>query len=123
MGTPSTLVWYVFLSILSTEILNGCFLAMPCNKTEDYLPPSTPPLPLPVQSPNDWMPYHDCVDFELTEFLYTKVQMSGNSIDTLLQLWCASLINHGILPGDINLYEQHDSLLATIDSTDRKSVV
>ena len=90
---------------------------MPCDETENYLPPGTPPPPLPVQSPNDWTPYRDRVDFELTEFLYTKVQMSGNSVDTLSQLWRASLINHGILPGNINLYEQHDSLLATIDST------
>jgi hypothetical protein len=57
------------------------------------------------------------VDFELTEFLYTKVQMSGNAIDTLSQLWRASLINHGILPDDINLFERNSSLMATIDST------
>ncbi|KAF8265259.1 hypothetical protein EI94DRAFT_1772410 [Lactarius quietus] len=46
-------------------------------------------------SPNDWAPYHDHVDFELTEFLYTK-------------LWRASLINHGIHPDDINLFEWND---------------
>jgi hypothetical protein len=57
------------------------------------------------------------VDFELTEFLFTKVQMSGNSIDTLSKLLRASLITHGIHLEDINIFEHHDSLLATIDST------
>jgi hypothetical protein len=91
--------------------------ATPCNKAGRYLPQGTPLSPPPVQSPSDWTPYRDHVDFELTEFLYTKVQMSGNAIDTLSQLWRASLINHGICPNDINLFEQNDSLLATIDLT------
>jgi hypothetical protein len=43
--------------------------------------------------------------------------MSGRSVDTLAQLWRASLINHGIPPDDINLFERQDGLLATIDST------
>jgi hypothetical protein len=43
--------------------------------------------------------------------------MSGNAIDTLSQLWHASLINHGICPNDINLFKQNDSLLATINLT------
>jgi hypothetical protein len=90
---------------------------MPCNEVGRYLPWGTPPPPPPVQSPSDWTLYHDHVDFELTEFLYTKVQMSGNAIDTLSQLWCASLINHGICPNNINLFKRNDSLLATIDST------
>jgi Plavaka transposase len=82
-----------------------------------YLPPGTLPSPPPIRSPDDWTPYHDRVDFELTELLYLKVQMSGSSIDTLFQLWRASLINHGIPPDDISLFERGDSLLATIDST------
>jgi hypothetical protein len=84
---------------------------MPCNEARRYLPWGTPPPPPPpVQSPSDWMLYCDCVDFELTEFLYTKVQMSGNAIDTLSQLWRASLINHGICPDDINLFKRNDSV-------------
>ncbi|KAF8258727.1 hypothetical protein EI94DRAFT_1774111 [Lactarius quietus] len=89
----------------------------PCNETGEYLPQGTPLSPPPIWSPNDWAPYHDCMDFELTEFLYTKVQMLGKSIDTLSQLWCASLINHGIHPDDINLFKQNNSLLATINAT------
>ena len=43
--------------------------------------------------------------------------MSANSIDTLSQLLRASLLAHGVQPGDINLFERNDNLLATIDST------
>ncbi|KAF8269034.1 hypothetical protein EI94DRAFT_1829142, partial [Lactarius quietus] len=89
----------------------------PCNKTGEYLPQGTPPSPPPIWSPNDWAPYHNHMDFELTEVLYTKVQMSGKSIDTLSQLWHASLINHGIHPDDINLFKWNNSLLVTIDTT------
>lgn len=90
---------------------------MPCDQVEEYLLPGTPPPPPPIKSPNDWTPYHDRVDFELTEFLYSKVRMSGASIDLLSQLWRASIVNHGVPPEDINLYQRNSSLLATIDST------
>ncbi|KAH9019352.1 hypothetical protein EDB85DRAFT_1873220 [Lactarius pseudohatsudake] len=91
--------------------------ATPCDEHGVYLPPGTPPPPPPIQSPDDWTPYRDRVEFELAEFLYKKVQMSGGSIDTLLQLWRASLINHGASPDEINLFDGRDSLYAVIDST------
>ncbi|KAF8256393.1 hypothetical protein EI94DRAFT_1648683, partial [Lactarius quietus] len=71
----------------------------------------------PVQSPNDWTPYCDRVDFELTDFLYRKVRMSGTSVDTLSQLIHASLITHGTAPDDINLFKSHTNILSMIDST------
>ena len=43
--------------------------------------------------------------------------MSGRSIDTLSQLLRTLLINHGVLPNNINVFERYSSLLATIDST------
>jgi Plavaka transposase len=43
--------------------------------------------------------------------------MSANSIDSLSQLMRATLIAHGVQPGDIDLFERNDNLLATIDST------
>ncbi|KAF8256744.1 hypothetical protein EI94DRAFT_1774884 [Lactarius quietus] len=82
-----------------------------------YLPPGTLLSPPPVRSPNDWTLYRDCVDFELTDFLYRKVWMSGASIDTLSQLIQASLITHGTAPDDINLFKSHINILSTIDST------
>ncbi|KAI9432304.1 hypothetical protein BJY52DRAFT_1132806 [Lactarius psammicola] len=96
---------------------HGTLCATPCNEDHVYLPPGTPPTPPPVQSPDDWTPYHNRVEFELAEFLYRRVQMSGGSIDLLLQLWRASLINHGTPPDEINLFDSRDSLYATIDST------
>lgn len=70
-----------------------------------------------MKSPNDWMPYHDCVNFELTEFLYRTVQISAGSIDTLSQLICATLITHGTGPDNIDLFARNDDLLAKIDTT------
>ena len=90
---------------------------MPCNQVGEYLPPGMPPPPPIIKSPNDWTPFQDRMDFELTEFLYSKVQMLGASINFLSQLWHASLVNHGVGPNNINLYERNSSLLATIDAT------
>ena len=116
--THSCAVRCRFLSSQQRDSLQCWFIpATPCNEAGQSLPRGTPPSPPPIPSPNDWTPYRDRVDFELTEFLYTKVQMSGNSIDTISQLWRASLINHGIPSDDINLFERNSDLLATIDST------
>jgi Plavaka transposase len=43
--------------------------------------------------------------------------MSGNSIDVLSQLWRASLINQGAPLEEIDLFDSHNGLYATIDST------
>ena len=92
-------------------------IATPCDENKVDLLPGTPPPPPPVQSPTDWTPYCDCVDFELTEFLYKTVQMSAGSIDTLSQLIHASLIAHGTGPDDVNLFTSNSDLLAKIDVT------
>jgi hypothetical protein len=81
------------------------------------LPPGTPPPPLPVQPLNNWTPYRDRVNFELTEFLYKTVQMLAGSIDSLAQIMCASIIAHGVCPDNIDLLTNNCSLLETIDST------
>ncbi|KAI9441589.1 hypothetical protein H4582DRAFT_2110402 [Lactarius indigo] len=91
--------------------------ATPCDENHMYLPPGTTPSPPPAWAPDDWTPYRNRVEFELAEFLYRKVQMSGNDINVLSQLWRASLINHGVPPDDINLFDSRDSLYATIDAT------
>ncbi|KAI9439187.1 hypothetical protein H4582DRAFT_2111330 [Lactarius indigo] len=91
--------------------------ATPCDENHVYLPPGTTPSPPPARAPDDWTPYCNRVEFELAEFLYQKVQMSRNDINVLSQLWRASLINHGIPPDEINLFDSRDSLYATIDAT------
>ena len=93
------------------------FIATPCNENQVYLPPGTLPPPPLVQSPNDWTPYRDRVDFELTDFLYRRVRMSNASVDTLSQLIRATLITHGVAPDDVNLFESNANMLSAIDST------
>ncbi|KAF8259050.1 hypothetical protein EI94DRAFT_1618197 [Lactarius quietus] len=90
---------------------------MPCNENQADLLPGAPPPPPPVQSPNDWMPYRDRIDFELTEFLYKTVQMSAGSIDTLSQLICATIIAHGTSLENIDLFACNVDLLAKINAT------
>ena len=113
---------YYAVRIVSFYLLNRhaqClfFIATPCDENQVDLPPGAPPPPPPVQSPSDWTPYRDRVDFELTEFLYKKVQMSAGSIDILSQLIRASIIAHGTGPDDIDLFAHNNDLLATIDAT------
>jgi len=92
-------------------------IATPCDENKVDLLPGTPPPPPPVQSPTDWTPYRDRVDFELTEFLYKTVQMSAGSIDTLSQIIRASLIAHGTGPDDVDIFTSNSDLLAKIDAT------
>jgi Plavaka transposase len=81
------------------------------------IPPGTPPPPPPFQSPNDWTPYRNRVDFEMSEFLYKTVQMSAGSVDTLSQLIRATLLAHETSLDNIDVFTHNDDLLATIDST------
>ncbi|PSR72191.1 hypothetical protein PHLCEN_2v11930 [Hermanssonia centrifuga] len=59
----------------------------PCDLDGNDLPPNTPPLPQPQASINDYSPFTDQSEFELADFFYRKVQMSGGRIDELMQLW------------------------------------
>jgi hypothetical protein len=98
-------------------------IATPCDENQVYLLAGTPPTPPPIRAPDNWTLYRDRVEFELADFLYRKVQMSGNSINILSQLWRASLINHGAPPDEVNFFENQESLYATIDSTPIGEVV
>jgi hypothetical protein len=66
------------------------------------------------RAPDDWTPYRDRVEFETAEFLYCKTQMSASNIDTLMDLWGATLLPHGDSPPFAN----HSDLYQTIDSTE-----
>lgn len=63
--------------------------------------------------PNDWTPYAGRTEFETADFLFTKNEMSAGDIDTLLNLWAATLVVHDDTPP----FENHDELYATIDAT------
>ncbi|KAG1810404.1 uncharacterized protein HD556DRAFT_1428451 [Suillus plorans] len=81
---------------------NGAFI-----NQDAPLPPHTDALP------TDWMPYDNRAEFEMAEFLFTRNQMSAKQIDTLLDLWAATLIKHNDAPPFAN----HRDMYATIDAT------
>jgi hypothetical protein len=61
---------------------------------------------------HNWAPFEDRVHFETAEFLFTKNQMPATQIDTLLDLWSATLLKHG----ESSPFEDHGELYDTIDA-------
>lgn len=87
------------------------FQGIPCTPEGDPLPPGTPPSP-PTINPADYSPFQDRFDFQIAQFLFKKVQMSGKNIDELMYLWAAqSLKNDGTAP-----FTSHKELYALIDA-------
>jgi hypothetical protein len=78
------------------------------------LPADTPPQARHTDAdPNDWTPYRDRIEFETAQFLYCKEQMSAGNINTLLDLWAATLLKHDESPPFANAADMYE----TIDST------
>ncbi|KAG2029930.1 hypothetical protein BDR03DRAFT_1017733 [Suillus americanus] len=83
-----------------------------CNINGDFIDQNLPP-PLRTDAlPTDWAPYESRVAFETAEFLFTRNQMSAGQIDTLLDLWAATLIQYDDSPP----FASHRDLYDTIDS-------
>ncbi|KAJ7328054.1 hypothetical protein DFH08DRAFT_916752 [Mycena albidolilacea] len=89
--------------------LNG----RPCNEAGEFLPDGTPPPPRTTAADDDWSPYEDSVQFNITDFLFHRVQMSTKNIDNLLEQWALSLMKHG----DLGPFENYQHLYETIDAT------
>ncbi|KAG1902517.1 uncharacterized protein F5891DRAFT_1127522 [Suillus fuscotomentosus] len=87
--------------------------ARPCNVTGRFLADGAPPTPPPIKSPNDWAPYRNRVEFETAEFLYTRNQMSAGDINTLLDLWAATLLKHN---DKLPFADYYHDLYKTIDA-------
>ncbi|KAG1738865.1 uncharacterized protein EDB91DRAFT_1237652 [Suillus paluster] len=88
-------------------------LGLKCNINGDFIDQNSPP-PLRTNAlPTDWTPYKSRVAFETAEFLFTRNQMSAGQIDTLLDLWAATLIQYNDSPP----FALHCDLYDTIDST------
>ncbi|KAF8836969.1 hypothetical protein BDN67DRAFT_991942 [Paxillus ammoniavirescens] len=85
----------------------------PCNEFGEFLPPGTPPPPYVDGPHDDWTPYRNWTEFELAEFLFKRNQMSASQINTLLDLWAATLLQHGEQPP----FADHHDLYKVIDST------
>jgi len=64
-------------------------------------------------SSNDWTPYNNRIEFEFADFIFRRNQMSATGIDTLLDLWAASLLKHQDSPP----FADHGDLYQTIDAT------
>ncbi|KIK82056.1 hypothetical protein PAXRUDRAFT_154653 [Paxillus rubicundulus Ve08.2h10] len=88
-------------------------LIWPCDKKGDFLENDASPTPLHKKPNNDWSPYRNRLEFELADFLYTHSQMPAAQIDSLLDIWAASLLGSGGEP----LFMDHKDLYKTIDST------
>ncbi|KAG2029452.1 hypothetical protein BDR03DRAFT_936837 [Suillus americanus] len=84
-----------------------------CDVHGNFIDQNAPSPPRTEVSPTDWTPYESQVAFETAEFLYTRNQMSAGQIDTLLDLWAATLIRHNDSPP----FTDHRDLYKTIDST------
>ncbi|KAL4066172.1 hypothetical protein J3A83DRAFT_4360405 [Scleroderma citrinum] len=83
-----------------------------CDVHDQFLPDNAPPSLGAQKSPNDWTPYCNQLDFELTEFLFAQAEMPAKKIDMLLEIWAASLLALGREP----LYANHTDLYHVIDS-------
>ncbi|KAI5989472.1 hypothetical protein EDC04DRAFT_2873162 [Pisolithus marmoratus] len=90
-------------------------MGIPCGINAQPLPRSTPPQPPEPKSLDDWFPYSSQLGFELADFLYTQNQMPTDHINTLLDLWAASLVEAGGQPQP--LFTCHKDLYSTIDRT------
>lgn len=90
-----------------------CYLlGRPCDQDGRFLLPGTHSTPRSTPSQDDWTPFTSWLDFETAEFFYKQSQMPAGQIDTILDLWVASLLPHGDTPPFAN----HKDLYDTIDS-------
>ncbi|KAI6004186.1 hypothetical protein EDD15DRAFT_2145043, partial [Pisolithus albus] len=80
----------------------------------DFLPNRAQPEPCQPKSPDDWSPYNSRLEFELADFTYTHSQMSAVSLNVLLELWAASLVEAGRCP----IFSSCQEMYQTIDDTD-----
>ncbi|KAG1880232.1 hypothetical protein C8R48DRAFT_744596 [Suillus tomentosus] len=93
-------------------IIKVLMVSRPCDENGVFLSPGTLPPPLVERPADDWTPFRNRIEFEAAEFLFCKDQMSASHIDTLLDLWAATLAKHDDHPPFAN----HRDLYQTIDS-------
>jgi hypothetical protein len=105
---------FFLIQFLSNDILFVMHKAQPCDLEGNFLPPGTSPPPLTDKAPDDWTPYKSRVEFELADYLFTKNQTPAHSIDHLLNIWAASLIQAG---SKSTIFSDHRSVYKAIDNT------
>jgi hypothetical protein len=118
LAEPSThqlLNGLYFIDLSLSFLILIYFIGQPCDEHGNYLPADAPPQQTrhAHANPNDWTPYRDRVEFETAQFLYCQAQMSAGNINTLLDLWAATLVKHDEPPPFANAADLYE----TIDST------
>nr|GAT55365.1 predicted protein [Mycena chlorophos] len=82
----------------------------PCDRDGFDLEPGTEPEPWDERDPDDYTPFEDRASFAFADFLYTRVQMSGENISQLMQLLAA------LYPRDDPPFADEKQLYATVDA-------
>lgn len=75
-------------------------------------PRSLPPPIINTFDSNDWAPFRDEIAFRTAEYFFKEDQTSAGKIDHLLELWAATLVQHGDTPP----FSDHQDLYNVIDS-------
>ena len=73
------------------------FIAIPCDKNGNYLPPHAPP-PSDKNSgrnPYSWEPFNSRVEYDFANYHFSEMQSSAANIDLALDLWAASVMEFG----------------------------
>lgn len=88
----------------------------PCDIDGTFIDSNSPPRSAPSTSinQNTWAPFESQLQFEAADFVYRTSHLSHSKIDTLLDLWAASLLEHGDTPP----FADHKHLFDTIDAID-----
>ncbi|GBE87942.1 hypothetical protein SCP_1201680 [Sparassis crispa] len=95
--------------IFEHELLNG----RPCDVNGNFVVEGSIPPPRTKAYMDDWTPYSSRVEFETAEFLFKRDQMSQSKINTLMDLWAASLLPYDADPP----FADHADMYCTIDAT------
>ncbi|KAF8262450.1 hypothetical protein EI94DRAFT_1773183 [Lactarius quietus] len=75
-------------------------------------------LELDVRDPDDWYPYTDCIQFETVDLFYHRMELSTSHIDSILQLWSATVDSS---PTPLS-FDNHKHLFKTIDQTPLRDI-
>ncbi|KAF7299534.1 hypothetical protein MIND_00903800 [Mycena indigotica] len=82
----------------------------PCDRDGYDLPPGAEAEPWDERDKDDFGVFESRATFEFADFLYTRVQMSGENISQLMQLFAAITGNNPPFANDDDLYATIDSI-------------